>query len=204
MAKYTKKWEKDFIKKYSQTIKQLQSLEKEYKEMVDANPDEYINPIFGYGDNDIDFGVAYDWDVNHYMRNASENTPEEVSFTFRSEGQASFTFALTDYKSILSLRDKLIKACDEFERPQEIEKVDFTDPRDCSDEMTDEEWENMELKEFTVQVWRPCTQTWTMTIQARNSCEAELKAQTGEPEEDVRHDENDELTDYGEETYECI
>lgn len=204
MAKYTKKWEKDFIRKYSQAIKQIQSLEKEYKEMNDANPDEYINPIFGYGDNDIDFGVAYDWDVNHYMKNVSENTPEEVSFTFRSEGQASFTFALTDYKSILSLRDKLIKVCDEFERPQEIEKVDFTDPRDCSDEMTDEEWENMELSEYTVQVWRPCTQTWTMTVQARNSCEAEQKAMTGEPEEDVRHDENDELTDYGEQTYECI
>lgn len=204
MAKYTKKWEKDFVKKYIQTIKQLESLEKEFKEMDESNPDKYIGSLFSFVDSYIDFGVASDCDVDHYMKNVSKKTDEEVSIRFNSNCGGSFSFAITDYFSLLRFRDKIIAACDEFERPEKIEKVDFTDPRDCSDEMTDEEWENMELNEYTVQVWRPCTQTWTMTVQARNSCEAEQKAMTGEPEEDVRHDENDELTDYGEQTYECI
>jgi ABC-type Zn uptake system ZnuABC Zn-binding protein ZnuA len=41
MPKRTKKWEKDFEKRYSNAIKELQSLENEYKQMREDNTDSY-------------------------------------------------------------------------------------------------------------------------------------------------------------------
>ena len=43
MAEYSEKWKKSFEKKYSKVIKELQSLENEYKEMIDTNPNEWIS-----------------------------------------------------------------------------------------------------------------------------------------------------------------
>jgi ABC-type Zn uptake system ZnuABC Zn-binding protein ZnuA len=41
MPKRTKKWEKDFEKRYSNAIKELQSLENEYNQMREDNTDGY-------------------------------------------------------------------------------------------------------------------------------------------------------------------
>ena len=40
--KYTKTWEKDFGKRYNKVMKELKSLEDEFKKMKDSNPNDQI------------------------------------------------------------------------------------------------------------------------------------------------------------------
>ncbi len=191
MAKYTKKWDKEFTKKYSDAIKELQSLEKEYKQMVTDNPNAWISL---YPDeSQIEFGICDGFFVTHNKQGEyDENPNEHITITLRSEN-GMFSFDFESFDKIIEFRDDVIKAVDKFNRPVET-KVLITD--ECEDE---EGWEDNEEQEYTIQCSRTCVQTWTHTVMARSTCEAYRKAQDGEG-----HDENDDYDDYGDIDYESI
>lgn len=202
MAKYTKKWQNDFEKRYSKTMKDLDSLEKEFKEMCDSNPDSYIS---AYPKTDtVYFNEVDRCSCDHYAPGEDENNMLEYIGVLLSTKLGSFEFQLSNFEQIIEFRNSLIKACDKFKRPEENTPKEIIDECQEYSDVSDEEWEQMEDKEWTVRVTRPCTQSWTLTVMAKNSCEAEKKARMGEPEEDVRHDENDDFDNYGPEDFECI
>jgi hypothetical protein len=193
MAKFTKKWLKEFDKRYSDTIKSLQELENEYNEMVETNPDNYW---------DLNYLMPKECVVNfdktkgsptifHYE--SSEEHSENVEVQIGS-GVGFFYFKFKDYKDLIQFRNDLIGAIDKFNRPVEETKEFITD--DCEDE---EGWEDNEEQEYTIQCSRTAVQTWTHTVMARSTCEAYRKAQEGEG-----HDENDDFDQYGDIDYESI
>jgi hypothetical protein len=195
MAKYTEKWKKDFTKRYSKTISELQSLENEYKQMVLDNPSSWISV---YPDeSNVEFGKCDGFYVSHYKEDASEDYPKEhISVSLKSE-VGMFSFALDTFDQIKEFRNDVIEAMDKFNRPNE-EKNLITD--DCEEE--DEDWENNEEQEYTIQASRTCVQTWTHTVMARSTCEAYRLVQ--EDPDGSTHDENDDYDQYGEIDYESI
>jgi hypothetical protein len=191
MAKYTKKWDKEFTKKYSNAIKELQSLENEYKQMVIDNPDAWISL---YPDEtNIEFGESNGFFVAHYKENESENSPKEhVNVTLRSEN-GMFSFNFSSFEELKRFRNDVIEQTDKFQRPVDT-KVLLDD--ECEEE---EGWENNEEEEYTIQCSRTCVESWTHTVMARSTCEAYRMAQEGEG-----HDENNDYNDYGDIDYESI
>lgn len=191
MAKYTKKWDKEFTKRYSNAIKELQSLENEYKQMVNDNPDAWISL---YPDEtNIEFGECKGFFVSYAKENQYENNPSEhVSVTLQSDN-GMFGFDFKSFEELKKFRNDVIEAFDKFQRPVET-KIILDD--ECEDE---EGWEDNEEQEYTIQCSRTCVQSWTHTVMARSTCEAYRKAQDGEG-----HDENDDYDDYGDIDYESI
>lgn len=191
MAKYTKKWSKEFTKKYSDAIKELQSLENEYKQMVKDNPDSWISLY--PEESQVEFGVSDGYYVTHNKQGEYEENPNEhITITLKSE-LGMFSFNFESFDKVIEFRDDVIKATDKFNRPVET-KVIITD--DCEEE---EGWEDNEEEEYTIQCSRSCVQSWTHTVMARSICEAYRKAQDGEG-----HDENDDFDEYGDIDYEAI
>ena len=194
MPKRTKKWEKDFEKRYSNAIKELQSLEEEYRQMKKDNQDGYWFSLFPKN-TDVYFGVCNGYYIFHTEPNQENTTPEEhIQISMKSE-LGTFNFDLTSFEQIKSFRNDLLDAFDKFKRPEEV--TTFTNPDECEEE--DENWEDNEETEYTIQCSRTCVQTWTHTVMARTTCEAYRKAQEGEG-----HDENDDYDNYGEIEYEEI
>ena len=192
MSKYTEKWKKEFTKRYSKAILELQTLENEYKEMVDTNPDKWIS-IYP-DESSIEFGKCDGFYINHYNEGSSDDNPEEhVDVTLKSE-LGMFGFKFNTFEQLKEFRNDIIEAMDKFNRPV-VERNLISD--DCEEE--DENWEENEESEYTIQCSRECVQTWTHTVMARSVCEAYRKAQEGEG-----HDENDDFDQYGEIDYELI
>ncbi len=192
MSKYTEKWKKEFTKRYSKAILELQTLENEYKEMVDTNPDKWIS-IYP-DESSIEFGKCDGFYINHYNEGSSDDNPEEhVDVTLKSE-LGMFGFKFNTFEQLKEFRNDIIEAMDKFNRPV-IERNLISD--DCEEE--DENWEENEESEYTIQCSRECVQSWTHTVMARSVCEAYRKAQEGEG-----HDENDDFDQYGEIDYELI
>jgi hypothetical protein len=205
MAKFTKKWLKDFEKKYKQTLTQFEELEKEFKDMRESNPDSWELDSFTTYET-LSFTPSKDklGTLNVYHHPKDEEKEEYIEIGVDGN-LCSFAFVLSNLKQLIDFRNDLTKAIDEFERPLVKEKnKPVSGLEECKEDMTQEEWDAMEDQEWTVQVSRTCVQKWTMTVMAKTSCEAEWKAQSGEYPDDVSHDENDELDDYGDQTYECI
>ncbi len=191
MAKYTKKWNKEFTKRYSDAIKELQSLENEYKQMVKDNPDSWISLY--PEESQVEFGVSDGYYVTHNKQGEYEENPNEhITITLKSE-LGMFSFNFESFDKVIEFRDDVIKATDKFNRPVET-KVIITD--DCEEE---EGWEDNEEQEYTIQCSRSCVQSWTHTVMARSICEAYRKAQDGEG-----HDQNDDFDEYGDIDYESI
>lgn len=192
MPKRTKKWEKDFEKRYSNAIKELQSLEAEYKQMREDNSDGYWFSLYP-NESSIDFGECDNYNVNYVKENQyKESGSEHVSVTLNSE-LGSFSFDFKSLKQLKSFRNDIIEECDKMSR----ENISVTiDTDECEDE---EGWEDNEEQEYTIQCSRTCVQTWTHTVMARSTCEAYRKAQDGEG-----HDENEDFDDYGDIDYESI
>jgi mRNA-degrading endonuclease HigB of HigAB toxin-antitoxin module len=189
MSKYTKKWNKEFLKRYSLAIKELRSLEEEFKEMEETNPDELIT---SYADDSIiDFGKLDGFYVFHVK--GDENTSEYIDITLSSR-LGGFCFHLDDFKESVRFRNDFIEALDKFNRPQAESKELIND--DCENE---EGWEDNEEEEYTIQCSRTCVETWTHTVMARSVCEAYEKAKEGEG-----HDENNDYNDYSDTDYESI
>jgi hypothetical protein len=195
MAEYTEKWKKYFEKKYSKAIKELQSLENEYREMVETNPNEWIS---AYPDESVVyFGLLDDYWTSHYKKGEDEENPQEyVSLSLNSK-LGNFSFRIETLEQLIKLRNDLLEFSDKFSRTEDpVKKID---PNECEDE---EGWEDNEETEYTIQASRTCVQTWTHTVMARTECEAIRKIQEDDMGE--THDQNDDFTDYGEIDYEGI
>ena len=132
MAKYTKKWDKEFTKKYSDCLSQLESLEKEYNEMVESNPDSWIS-IYPSTSN-IELGKEAGYMVYDFGNDKEPHVDIQLSTS-----NGSFNFTFVDLKRLQGLRDDLIKAIDKFKRSEEDVHVKVDD--DCEDE---EGWEDQE------------------------------------------------------------
>jgi hypothetical protein len=189
MAKYTKKWNKEFTKKYSDCLSQLESLEKEFKEMVESNPDKYIS-IYPTTSN-IELGKENGYMIYDFGNDEEPHVDIQLSST-----NGSFNFTFVELKRLQGLRDDLIKSIDNFKRSEKDAHVKIDD--DCEDE---EGWEDNEESEYTIQASRTCVQTWTHTVIARSSCEAYRKLHE---DEGSTHDENDDYDQYGEIDWEII
>jgi hypothetical protein len=192
MAKFTKKWLKDFEKRMKNHFKELESLENEYQEMVDTNPDEYQLTRY-YNMEQHTFKKSKGLGIYHNKK--SDENEEYVEIGVDGSDISGFAFPIYDLKELIQFRNKLTDAIDAFERPIEAVK-DIINPDDCEDE---EGWEDNEEQEYTIQCSRTCVQSWTHTVMARSTCEAYRKAQEGEG-----HDENDDFDNYGEIDYESI
>ena len=191
MAKYTKKWDKEFTKRYSNAIKELQSLETEFNQMVNDNPDSWI--IVFPEESTIEFGK----NDGFYVIKSDEDGVEKVNVTLKSK-TGMFGFDFTTFDELKSFRNEIIEATDKFNRPIEDKKVTLND--DCEEE--DENWEENEYQEYTVQASRTCRQVWTHTVQARSYCEAYRLV--NEDVDGSTRDDNDDYDDYGDIDYEII
>jgi hypothetical protein len=192
MPEFTEKWKKSFEKKYSKVIKELQSLENEYKEMVESNPNEWISI---YPDESIvTFGQLDGYWASHWKAGEDEDNPQEhLSLSLNSK-LGNFSFRIESLEQLIKLRNDLLEISDKFSRTEDpVKKID---PNECEDE---EGWEDNEEVEYTIQCSRSCVQSWTHTVMARSTCEAIRKAQEGEG-----HDENDDFDEYGDIDYESI
>ena len=193
MPKRTKKWEKDFEKRYSNAIKELQSLEAEHKQMREDNSDGYWFSLYP-SESSIDFGACDNYDVTYVKENQyKESSSEQVSITLNSE-LGRFSFDFNSLKQLKAFRNDIIEECDKMSR-EDVSVSINTD--ECEED--DENWEDNEESEYTIQCSRTAVQTWTHTVMARSTCEAYRKAQEGEG-----HDENDDFDDYGDIDYESI
>lgn len=192
MPKRTKKWEKDFEKRYSNAIKELQALENEYKQMQEDNSDGYWMSLYP-DETQVEFGVCDGYYVSYTKEDQyKEGEPEHVNITLKSE-LGMFSFDFTSLSELKKFRNDIIEECDKMSREDSSVSID---PEECEDE---EGWEENEEQEYTIQCSRTCVQTWTHTVYARSTCEAYRKAQEGEG-----HDENDDYDDYSDIDYESI
>ncbi len=195
MAKFTKKWLKDFEKRYKNLFKELDSMENEYQEMLDSNPDEWeLNRWYTMKTHT--FKKSSKPSIYHYTKDDKDE--EHIEIGIDASKLISFGLPVYDLKELIEFRNKLTDAIDKFERPLEKVKEVITD--DCEDE--EEGWEENEYSEYTIQASRTCVQTWTHTVQARSSCEAYRLVQ--EDEDGSTHDQNDDYDGYGEIDYESI
>jgi ubiquitin-protein ligase len=191
MAKYTKKWDKEFTKRYSNCMKELESLEKEFKEMVDSNPDEYIS-IYPDPSN-IELGNQESFYVYDFG-----NVDEPHVDIQLSTKNGSFNFTFTELKKLIELRDDLIKAIDTFKRPLEKEK-NIIDS-DCEEDLP----EDTEETEWEIKAERSLTESWTYTVTAKSACEAIKKLEEDPDQDDVVNNDDSEYYDYGDIEYESI
>jgi hypothetical protein len=189
MAKYTKKWEKEFTIMYSVCLSQLESMEKEYKEMVKNNPDKYIS-IYPETSN-IELGQENGFYV--YDNGNDEEPHVDIQL---SSANGSFNFTFTELEKLIDLRNQLIKAIDNFKRVPKT--VTVTSGDDCDDDLD----ENAEEVSWTIKAEQPLTQSWTYTVMAKSACEAIKKIENDE--DGVEHNDDTEYYDYGDIEYEAI
>ena len=195
MAKVTKKWIKEYAKRYTDALNQIRDLDKELQDLKDKGIDnEYDLYWMGIKDCTLEMGPHKSANVFDYG-DREENPIVQVELEFENFSVVS---DFTSLKDLIEFRDKLIKAIDEFQRPLEPVKEVLTD--DCEEE--DENWEENEYEEYTIQASRSCVQTWTHTVQARSSCEAYRLVQ--EDPDGSTHDENDDYDSYGDIDFEII
>ncbi len=193
MPKRTKKWEKDFEKRYSNAIKELQSLESEYKKMQEDNSDSFWMSLYP-DETQIEFGECDGYYVSYTKENQyKEGEPEHVNVTLKSE-LGMFSFDFKSYDQLKRFRNDVIEEFDKMKREDSSVTINT---EECEEE--DENWVDNEEQEYTIQCSRSCVQSWTHTVMARSTCEAIRKAQDGEG-----HDENDDFDQYGNIDYESI
>lgn len=197
MAKFTKKWHKDFEKRFKNLFKELESLENEYKQMEADNPDTYELMRWGTISN-----LTYDTATNLsiYHQDKTDDTNEFIEIGVDGSKLAGFAFRVSELKELIEFRNKLTDAIDQFERP--IEKVKTIKVDECDEDNDDPDSMSEEDVEYTIQASRTCVQIWTHTVMARSECEAIRKIQNDD--DGSTHDQNDDFTDYGEIDYESI
>jgi hypothetical protein len=194
MAKYTKKWDKEFTKRYSNTLKELQSLEKEYKQMILDNPDTWIS-IYP-DESSVTFGKCEGHYATHNKEGENEINPNEhVNITLNSD-LGMFSFDFNTFDEIKQFRNEVIDAVDKFNRPLKQTKVVIDS--DCDEDLD----EDTEETEWEIKAEQPLTQSWTYTVMARSACEAIKKIENDE--DGVTNNDDNEYYDYGEIEYEAI
>lgn len=196
MQKFTQTWKKDFEKRYAKAIKELEALEKEYKEVEDSNPDKWVS--VWPNDPYLTF-PTYDGNYSSYYAEGQDGDCKEEHITISLKSKLGmFTFNITDFEKAKELRDSIIDSFDKFQRPEPKPKVDY-DIDDCDeDEMTEEE------TEYTVSASQPLTQCWTYTVMARSACEAIKKVEEDWDQDGVTHNDDMEYYDHGDIEYDII
>ena len=193
MAKYTKKWDKEFTKKYSNCLSQLESLEQEFKQMVEDNPDEYI--VIYPETSNIELGENYHSMVYDFG-NEEENPHVDIQL---STENGSFNFTFSDLKKLIELRDSLIKAIDNFKRvPKTLKVTNVDDLDDCLDD------DDAEEVSWTIKAEQPLVQSWTYTVLAKSACEAIKKIEEDAWADGIINNDDNEYYDYGDIEYEAI
>jgi len=194
MAKYTKKWQKEFGKRYSAAIAELDSLEKEYNEMVASNPNEWVS---AYPDNSvIEFGQIQSFYVYHIKEGEYEENPQERINISMNTKLGSFGFDISSLKEAVEFRTSLLESIDKLKRPEEKVKLIIDADSDCDDD------EDAEETEWEIKAEQPLTQSWTYTVTAKSACEAIKKIENDE--DGVINNDDNEYYDYGEIEYEAI
>jgi hypothetical protein len=191
MIKYTKKWDKDFTKKYSNCLVQLETMEKEFKTMVEDNPDEYIS-IYPDTSN-IELGEENGFMVYDFGNDESPHVDIQLSTP-----NGNFNFTFSKLERLIELRDQLIKSIDTFNREPKVKKVTSDNLDDCEDE------EDGEIVEWTIKAEQPLVQSWTYTVMARSACEAIQKIEEDSDGDGISNNDDNEYYDYGEIEYESI
>jgi hypothetical protein len=191
MSKYTKKWQKEFEKRYSAAVTEITTLDKELLEMRKDNPDEFNLSFISPKNSTLDLGEMGTYGLYDF---GNEEIPY-VDFTFNFD-VASVTFKISDLKTLIGFRDELIKSIDTFKRPLEKERDIISS--DCDEDLD----EDTEETEWTIKAEQPLTQSWTYTVMARSACEAIKKIE--EDEDGVENNDDNEYYDYGEIEYEAI
>ena len=193
MAKFTKKWQKEFEKRYSSAILEIKNLEGEYKEMKDTNPDEFYLDYIMPKEDTISLGEMDSYGIYELQDSPDSETYADFNFNFKL---AKVNFKISKLKDLIGFRNELIELIDRFDRPVEQPKVDI-DTDDCEDEDGEEQ-------EWTIKAEQPLTQSWTYTVTAISACAA-IKMLEEDPDQDgiVNNDDN-EYYDYGETEYEAI
>ena len=188
MSKFTKKWQKEFEKRYSTAVLELKNLEAEYKEMKDTNPDEWSLSYMTPKESEIDFGVLGDYSIYDYG--------DKVDIRFNGS-IISVDFSITELKKLIELRNELMKAIDTFQRPLVKEKV-VVDTDNCDDD------EDAEEQEWEIKAERSLTESWTYTVTAISACEAIKMLEQDEDQVGIKHNDDSEYYDYGDIEYESI
>lgn len=189
MAKYTKKWDKDFTKRYSKCMEDLESLEREFKTMVEDNPNEFIS-VYPETSN-IELGQENGFFIYDCGNDEQPHVDIQLSST-----NGNFNFTFTDVKRLIEFRDELMKSIDTFKRPLKEPKVVIDS--DCDEDLD----EDTEETEWEIKAEQPLTQSWTYTVMARSACEAIKKIENDE--DGVTNNDDNEYYDYGEIEYEAI
>jgi hypothetical protein len=193
MAKYTKKWDKEFTKKYSDCLSQLESLEKEFKIMVENNPDKYIS-IYPETSN-IELGEQKGFMIYDFGNDETPHVDIQLS-----SPNGSFNFTFSDLKELISFRDELMKSIDKFKREPKVVKVTSDNLDDCDDDLD----EDAEEQEWEIKAERSLTEAWTYTVTARSACESIKMLEEDEDQVGIRHNDDSEYYDYGSIEYESI
>jgi len=188
MAKYTKKWEKDFEKRYSTAVTELNNLESEYKEMKETNPDVWSLSYMTPKKSELDFGKLETYSLFDYG--------DKLDIRFNGS-IISVDFSVDSLKTLIEFRNELMKAIDTFNRPINTPKVEYSTD-DCDDE------EDAEEQEWTIKAEQPLTQSWTYTVTAKSACEAIKMVEEDADQDGVINNDDNEYYDYGEIEYEAI
>jgi hypothetical protein len=194
MPKFTKKWLKDFEKRYENAFKLIKSLEEEYAEMKSSNPDNYqLDTYITIATLEFDDSRG----LTIYHKEKDDETDEYVEIGVDGSSLGGFSFKIKELKQLIEFRNSLINAIDEFERPIKEEKVEY-DLDDCDDE------EDSEVQEWTIKAEQPLTQSWTYTVTAKSACEAIKMIEEDNYQDGVVNNDDNEYYDYGEIEYEAI
>lgn len=194
MAKYTKKWEKDFLKRYTTAVDTLNSIEAELTQMKLDNPDTWELTFLFPDRNELNLG-KYD---SHFISNTHEDIEQGIDEVVEIQLKTQITYvnvSIFDLDELKSLRDALIDAVDDFKRPI-VTKIN----NDIDDSYGNGEDEsNGQLMEYTFKAERSLTEAWTGTVRAHSREEAYEKMNN---DEDVQSNYDSEYYDYGEIDYE--
>ena len=172
-------------------MKELQSLEKEFKTMVEDNPDQWIS-IYPETSN-IELGEQNGFMIYDF---GNDETPH-VDIQLSSQN-GSFNFTFSDLKKLIEFRDDLMKSIDKFKREPKVAKVTSDNLDDCDDE------EGAEEQEWEIKAERSLTEAWTYTVTARSACEAIKMLEEDEDQFGIKHNDDGEYYDYGDIEYESI
>lgn len=197
MAKFTKKWQKDFEKRYSDAMKTLSDLELEFMTMEATNPDEWTIKYTSPKVDTVEFGRLDSFYVD--LSNDDDESKGQVpSVSIKlCTAVGNFEFMTVDLEQLIQIRNRLMEAIDEFKRPLKPVK-EPVDLDDCDDE------EDAEEKVWEIKAERSLTEAWTYKVTARSACEAIKMLEEDEDQIGIVHNDDSEYYDYGEIEYEVI
>jgi len=99
MAEYSKKWKTSFEKKFAKALNQVRELEKEYKEMVESNPDEWDLNWLYIDDATLEYDGASDLTVYQVKNVVSDDCEDEEGWEDNEESEYTIQASRTCVQS---------------------------------------------------------------------------------------------------------